>query len=71
MLLRLRRPATLFLTALLPASLALAACGGSDDSELKGLDAVSVSGKVGEAPKPGLEGHHDRREGDLQGADEG
>lgn len=51
MLLRLRRPATLFLTALLPASLALTACGGSDDSELKGLDAVSVSGKVGEAPK--------------------
>ncbi len=50
MLLRLRRPATLFLTALLPASLALAACG-SDDSELKGFDAVSISGKVGEAPK--------------------
>ncbi len=50
MLLRLRRPTTLLLTALLPASLALAACGG-DDSELKGFDAVSISGKVGEAPK--------------------
>ncbi|MEV5002097.1 FKBP-type peptidyl-prolyl cis-trans isomerase [Nocardioides sp. LML1-1-1.1] len=50
MLLRLRRPTTLLLTALLPASLALAACG-SDDSELKGFDAVSISGKVGETPK--------------------
>ncbi|WP_225869195.1 MULTISPECIES: FKBP-type peptidyl-prolyl cis-trans isomerase [unclassified Nocardioides] len=47
---RLRRPATLLVTALLPASLGLAACG-SDDSELKGFDAVSVSGDVGEAPK--------------------
>ena len=49
---RLRRPTSLVLTALLPAGLALAACGGSDDGELlKGFDAVSVSGKPGEAPE--------------------
>ncbi|WP_235536104.1 FKBP-type peptidyl-prolyl cis-trans isomerase [Nocardioides sp. Root190] len=47
---RLRRPSALFLTALLPASLALAACG-NDDSSLEGFDAVSVSGGVGEAPE--------------------
>lgn len=50
MLKRLPRPATLLVTALLPASLTLAACGSSDE-ELKGFDAVSVSGDVGEAPK--------------------
>lgn len=50
MLNRLPRPATLLLTAMLPASLALAACG-SDDQELEGFDAVSVSGDFGEAPE--------------------
>lgn len=49
-MLRLRRPSTLLLTALLPASLTLAACG-DDDSMLEGFDAVSVSGPVGEAPE--------------------
>ena len=49
-MLRLRRPTTLLLTALLPASLALAACG-DDDSMLEGFDAVSISGAVGEAPE--------------------
>ena len=49
-MLRLRRPTTVLLTALLPASLALAACG-SDDSMLEGFDAVSVDGPVGEAPE--------------------
>ncbi|GAA3682909.1 FKBP-type peptidyl-prolyl cis-trans isomerase [Nocardioides ginsengisoli] len=52
MLMRLRRPSTLVLSALLPATLALAACGSSDDNaQLKGFDAVSVSGAAGEAPK--------------------
>lgn len=50
MLNRLRRPATLALTVLVPASLALAACGDSE-TELEGFDAVSVSGDVGEAPE--------------------
>lgn len=50
MLKRLPRPATLLVTALLPASLALAACGNNDE-ELKGFDAVSISGDVGEAPE--------------------
>ncbi|HWJ11468.1 MAG TPA: FKBP-type peptidyl-prolyl cis-trans isomerase [Nocardioides sp.] len=50
MLKRLPRPATLLVTTLLPASLALAACG-SDDQELEGFDAVSVSGDVGESPE--------------------
>lgn len=50
MLKRLPRPATLLVTVLLPASLALAACG-SDDQELEGFDAVSVSGDVGKAPE--------------------
>lgn len=44
------RPTALLLTALLPASLALTACGGDSD-ELKGLDAVAVSGAVGSTPK--------------------
>lgn len=44
------RPTALLLTALLPASLALAACGG-DDGDLKGLDAVSISGAIGSTPK--------------------
>lgn len=48
---RLRRPSLVLLSTLLPASLALAACGGSDDDEAKGLDAVSISGPVGESPK--------------------
>ncbi|MDQ6525961.1 FKBP-type peptidyl-prolyl cis-trans isomerase [Nocardioides sp. LHD-245] len=48
---RLRRPSLLLLSTLLPASLALAACGGSDSDEAKGLDAVTISGPVGEAPK--------------------
>lgn len=50
MLKRLPRPATLLVTAMLPASLALAACG-SNDEELEGFDAVSVTGDVGEAPE--------------------
>lgn len=50
MLKRLRRPATLVLTTLLPASLALAACG-DEASDLKGFDAMSVSGDVGQEPK--------------------
>ncbi|MCX6401063.1 MAG: FKBP-type peptidyl-prolyl cis-trans isomerase [Propionibacteriales bacterium] len=45
-----RRPAALLLTALLPASLALAACGDGDE-QLKGFDAVSISGAVGSTPK--------------------
>lgn len=44
------RPTALLLTALLPASLALTACGG-DNEALKGLDAVSISGDVGSTPK--------------------
>ncbi|TQK71114.1 FKBP-type peptidyl-prolyl cis-trans isomerase [Nocardioides sp. SLBN-35] len=48
---RLRRPSMLLLSTLLPASLVLAACGGSDSDEAKGLDAVTISGPVGEAPK--------------------
>jgi peptidylprolyl isomerase len=48
---RLRRPATLLITTLLPASLALAACGGGDDEMLEGLDAVSISGEPGATPK--------------------
>lgn len=48
---RLRRPSMLLLSTLLPASLALAACGGSDSDQAKGLDAVTISGSVGEAPK--------------------
>ncbi len=51
MLMRLRRPSMLVLSTLLPASLALAACGGSDADPVKGLGAVSISGPVGEAPK--------------------
>lgn len=51
MLDRLRRPATLLLTTLLPASLALAACGGDDGDTREGFDAVSVSGDPGQAPK--------------------
>lgn len=51
MLDRLRRPATLLLATLLPASLALAACGGGDEDLLEGLDAVSVSGEPGTPPK--------------------
>ncbi len=47
---RLRRPSMLLLSTLLPASLALAACGGSDSDEVKGLDAVAISGPVGESP---------------------
>ncbi|WP_181410883.1 hypothetical protein [Nocardioides humi] len=50
MLMRLRRPSMLLLSTLLPASLALAACGGSDSDEVKGLDAVAISGPVGESP---------------------
>ncbi|WP_028654919.1 FKBP-type peptidyl-prolyl cis-trans isomerase [Nocardioides sp. J54] len=50
MLKRLPRPATLLVTSLLPASLALAACG-SDDSTLEGFDAVTVSGQSGSAPE--------------------
>lgn len=50
MLKRLPRPATLLVTALLPASLALAACG-SDDKELEGFDAVSITGDAGDAPE--------------------
>ncbi|WP_344113459.1 FKBP-type peptidyl-prolyl cis-trans isomerase [Nocardioides humi] len=48
---RLRRPSMLLLSTLLPASLALAACGGSDSDEVKGLDAVAISGPVGESPQ--------------------
>lgn len=48
---RLRRPTTLVLTALLPASLALAACGSDSSDGVKGFDAVSISGAVGEAPQ--------------------
>ncbi len=49
---RLRRPSTLLLTALLPASLALAACGSEDDDGmLAGFDAVSITGTPGEAPE--------------------
>lgn len=50
MLKRLRRPTALLLTVLIPAGLALTACGGDDDL-LSGLDAVSVSGAVGKSPK--------------------
>jgi len=48
---RLRRPTTLLVTVLLPAGLALSACGGSDDDMLEGLDAVAISGQPGEAPE--------------------
>ncbi|WP_408899465.1 FKBP-type peptidyl-prolyl cis-trans isomerase [Nocardioides sp. R1-1] len=51
MLKRLRRPSVLVLSILLPASLTLAACGGSDSDEVKGLDAVDISGPVGESPE--------------------
>ncbi|HWJ66786.1 MAG TPA: FKBP-type peptidyl-prolyl cis-trans isomerase [Nocardioides sp.] len=50
MLTRLRRPSALFLTVLVPASLALAACG-EEETDLEGFDAVSVSGPVGESPE--------------------
>lgn len=50
---RLRRPSTLLLALLLPATLALAACGSDDgtEKELSGLKAVSISGEVGASPK--------------------
>lgn len=51
MLKRLQRPTALLLTVLLPAGLALAACGGDDDERLSGFKAVSISGAAGEAPK--------------------
>ncbi|HWI42463.1 MAG TPA: FKBP-type peptidyl-prolyl cis-trans isomerase [Nocardioides sp.] len=50
-MLDLRRSATILLTTLLPASLALAGCGGGSDDTLAGFDAVKVTGSAGEAPK--------------------
>lgn len=44
------RTTALLLTALLPAGLALTACG-SDSDDLKGFDAVAISGEVGSTPE--------------------
>jgi len=48
---RLRRPSVLILSTLLPAGLALSACGDSTTEGVKGLDAVEVSGPVGQTPE--------------------
>ena len=46
------------LTLLIPVGFALTACGGDDDS-LSGLDAVSISGPTGKAPKLDWKGRMD------------
>lgn len=46
----LRRPSALLLAVVLPAGLALSACGG-DEEQLEGLDAVAISGDVGSTPE--------------------
>lgn len=47
---RRRRPLALLAALVLPASLVLAGCG-EEQQTLKGLDAVTISGSVGSAPK--------------------
>lgn len=51
MLARLRRPTSLLVTALLPAGLALSACGEGEETALEGFDAVSISGEPGQRPE--------------------
>ncbi|WP_435769837.1 FKBP-type peptidyl-prolyl cis-trans isomerase [Nocardioides sp. SYSU DS0651] len=71
MLDRLRRPTTLLLTALLPASLALSACGGDGDDLLEGFDAVSISGEPGEAPEIDWKGRLEPAKAEAKVLEEG